>query len=574
LLILGWFFLSSNDYSLLGKHVRYAVTFVSNFKFFNEAGYFDAASHEKWLLHTWSLSVEWQFYILLPIVCLLLWRRFGYRGVSIALTGLGLLSLGLSIYGSRYWPVATFYLLPARAWEMLAGGLVWWATRAQPLPYKWSRLAEGFGFTLITVAIITFDQKMLWPGYLALVPVVGAMLVLAANRQNSWLTANPFARHLGASSYSIYLWHWPLVVLLTYAGEQANPQWIAVGISLSILFGILSLRWAENPTRKGLTKLSRIWQLLILGGALTIALLMAAAVRHQEVKGRLDPAIELIANEALNFNPLREKCHLNQKKGSKSPLCQFGQGETKAVVLGDSHANAVVSAVEKATNGSVIEMTYTGCVTVLGLKVKGDLKGNCKQFNENAIEFINQKATKEKIIIVNRASQSIHGHNEAGPGKGIPAAYFDVEYDKPNATLNEQYKTQLIKTMCTIVNPSRVYLVRPIPEMVVDVPKIMARAMMFGKPVPQVSISLDEYHERHKIEWDAQDAAAKQCGVNILDPLPYLCHDGRCWGSKNGRPIYSDDDHLSEYGNKLLVPMFSFLAADSLNEGQGEGLTQ
>ncbi|WP_202914153.1 acyltransferase family protein [Bacillus pumilus] len=94
---------------------------------------------------------------------------------------------------------------------------------------KFFFLAEGVGFALIIWAIATFDPAMQWPGYLALVPVVGAMLVLAANRQRSWLTANPLARQLGASSYSIYLWHWPLVVLLTYAGEQANPQWMVAG---------------------------------------------------------------------------------------------------------------------------------------------------------------------------------------------------------------------------------------------------------------------------------------------------------------------------------------------------------
>ena len=120
---------------------------------------------------------------------------------------------------------------------------------------------------------------------------------------------------------------------------------------------------------------------------------------------------------------------------------------------------------------------------------------------------------------------------------------------------NKQFSSQFVKTICTIKNSKRVYLVRPYPEMGIDVPKAMSRAMMFGK-TPQISISLAEYHERQKVIWAAQDEAAQQCGVKILDPLPYLCHDGRCWGSKAGRPFYSDDDHLSEYGNSQLVPMF------------------
>jgi hypothetical protein len=101
-----------------------------------------------------------------------------------------------------------------------------------------------------------------------------------------------------------------------------------------------------------------------------------------------------------------------------------------------------------------------------------------------------------------------------------------------------------------------VYLVRPIPEMGIHVPNAMARSIAFGKK-RDVSISLADYHQRHAFIWAAQDAARDRCGVKILDPLPYLCPDGRCRGAQNGRPIYYDDDHLSEYGNKLLVPMFA-----------------
>jgi hypothetical protein len=90
----------------------------------------------------------------------------------------------------------------------------------------------------------------------------------------------------------------------------------------------------------------------------------------------------------------------------------------------------------------------------------------------------------------------------------------------------------------------------------VDVPRIQSRRMAFGLAT-DISISLKQYHERNDWVWAAQDAAHAQCGVEILDPLPYLCHDGRCYGSKDGRPLYHDDNHLSEFGNKLLLPMFA-----------------
>ncbi|MGL4938950.1 acyltransferase family protein [Shewanella sp.] len=564
LLILGWFWLPNADYKMLASHVGTAVAFVSNLKFWREAGYFDAASHEKWLLHTWSLSVEWQFYILLPLGCLLLWHWFGKRGVKLALVAAGLLSLALSVYASDRWPGAAFYLLPTRAWEMLAGGLVWWATRTQPMPRQWAALAEGVGIALIILAITTFDPAMQWPGYLALVPVVGAMLVLAANNQHSWLTANPLARHLGASSYSIYLWHWPLVVLLTYAGEQATPQWIVLGVLGSLVLGELSLRGVENPTRKGFAKFG-IWsqscQLVVVTGAVGLAAVLVFTgfkVSSPILIKRLAPEINLIADESLNKNPRQEFCHLSPNKGVDSPLCEFGTGKVKVVVVGDSHANAIVTALPAVVDGKAIELTYSGCGTVLGIKRK-PVNGyiyQCGDFADKAISKINGSLKNLNVVIVNRSSTTLMGSNEAGESYGIPTVYFDQPYDKPNDQLNSQYGSALIKTMCAIDNPSRVYLMRPIPEMGIDVPKTMARALMFGKPASQISISLEEYHARHKVVWAAQDAAAEQCGVKILDPLPYLCHDGRCWGSKNGRPIYYDDDHLSEYGNKLLVPMF------------------
>ncbi len=572
LLILGWFWLPNADYTMLAGHVGTAVAFISNFKFWREAGYFDAASHEKWLLHTWSLSVEWQFYILLPLGCLLLWHWFGKRGVKLALIAAGVLSLVLSVYASSRWPGAAFYLLPTRAWEMLAGGLVWWATRQHSMSRQWARLAEGVGFALIIWAIATFDPAMRWPGYLALVPVVGAMLVLAANRQRSWLTANPFARQLGASSYSIYLWHWPLVVLLTYAGEQANSQWMALGVLGSVLFGELSLRCVENPARKGLSR-SGLWvqsgQLAFVTSAIGLAAVMVWVginVVHPNMIARIDRKIGIVADESNNFNPRRDICHIGPGKGIYSPLCRFGDlQEPAVVVIGDSHASALVSSVATAAGGA-IQLTYSACATVSGLKMREHYDNSCEKFNEYVINLINEKYQTNPLVLASRSSIAIRGYNEGNEYQRMPAGYFDTPSDQPNAVLDKKFSDNLIDAVCSLVNSDRVYLMRPIPEMGVDVPKTMARALMFGKADPQISISLQEYHDRHKVVWGAQDAAAAKCGVKILDPLPYLCHDGRCWGSKDGRPIYYDDDHLSEYGNKLLVPMFKQVFAASVSQ--------
>lgn len=570
LLILGWFWLPNADYKMLASHVVTAVAFVSNLKFWREAGYFDAASHEKWLLHTWSLSVEWQFYILLPLGCLLLWHWFGKRGVKLALVAAGLLSLALSIYASARWPGAAFYLLPTRAWEMLAGGLVWWVTRTQSMPRQWATVAERVGFALIVMAIVFFDPAMQWPGYLALVPVVGAMLVLAASRQHSWLTANPLARHLGASSYSIYLWHWPLVVLLTYAGETANPLWIVFGIFGSLVLGELSLRWVENPASKGFARFgmwSQSGQLAVVTGAVGVAaVLVFVGIKfaHPLLIERLDPAITLIDDESLNVKPRRNDCFVGS--GVTSPACIYGGVDIKAILIGDSHADAVsgglAASVLKDSDG-ILDLTYASCPTIFGLNVVDkNNKTKCKEFNNWAKDKISSHSEKIPLVIVNRTSVYAFGQHNIKEQMNMPLSYFDVYNAEITDEFLAEYSTALVESACELAKQRPVYIMRPIPEMMKDVPKAMSRALMFGKPAPQISISLEEYHQRHAVVWAAQDAAAAQCGVNILDPLPYLCHDGRCWGSKDSRPIYYDDDHLSEYGNKLLVPMFKQVFAE------------
>ncbi|MGL4937493.1 SGNH hydrolase domain-containing protein, partial [Shewanella sp.] len=334
------------------------------------------------------------------------------------------------------------------------------------------------------------------------------------------------------------------------------------GVLGSVLFGELSLRWVENPMRKGLSK-AGLWgqcgQLAVVTGAVGLAavlLWVGIKVAHPILAGRVPPEITLAEDMLYRSHPRMGECRLEPGKGFLSPMCRYGAGDVKAMVVGDSHANSTVSAVAASANGSVIEMSYTSCPTIKGIKRRDDIDFGCTSFNDDVIAKLNSEYKDTTVLIVNRSTYAIHGQNEDEKYKNIPVGYFDSPSDTPSGRLDQQFSEHLIDTMCSLENSERVYLVRPIPEMGVHVPNSMVRSLMFGKPSPNISISLEEYHARHKVVWAAQDAAAAQCGVKILDPLPYLCHNGRCWGSKDGRPLYSDDDHLSEYGNKLLVPMF------------------
>jgi len=562
LMLLGWFWLVTPDYQALGEQVESAMVFISNIIFYYDAGYFDTASHEKWLLHTWSLSVEWQFYTLLPLASLLIWRYFGASGIKYMLIICGISSFAFSLYMLQQSPDATFYLLQYRAWEMIIGGGVWWVTRQRTLPENSAKILEYLGFGLIGYAIISLNSTIAWPGLHALLPVSGAVLVLIARQQQSWLTGNWLAQRLGKSSYSLYLWHWPLVVALNYSDNMDKGSWVVTALLLTLLLGELSLKFIENPCRQQLVTRDALKGSVVLILAIIAVGLMGHTIYHQKIPGRLPEAEQLAAAESKNDNPKKKQCLLRSKRGGESPLCQFGSGAPNMIVMGDSHANAVISAageVASAHNGSALELSLSICTNLLGVQRAGDKRNACQSFNE---KYISQLSTTDfladiPLVLMTRHSYYLLGPNEAyhrNFGKAL--VYFSKYSETPNETLNQEYRQALIETTCQLAESRPVYLVRPIPEMGINVPKTMARRLMLGQEDVDISISVEQYHQRHAVIWAAQDDAAAQCGATILNPLPYLCHDGRCISNIAGRPLYYDDDHLSEYGNKLLKPMF------------------
>lgn len=246
LAVLGWFFLPPAEYAILGSHISASLEFFSNMRYWLEVGYFDSSAHDKWLLHTWSLSVEWQFYFFLPIMLWGLWKiQPGRKKAAILLIFVFFASLVLSIVVTPRDASAAFYFLLTRAWEMLAGGLVYLASPYISLP-RWSQKAVEFtGVGLISACIYLLSWQTSWPSWHALVPVLGAVCVLCAARPDSFWTAGRVAQWLGNCSYSVYLWHWPVVVALVYANKVHDAPASFLGLLLSVVFGWLSFTLVE-----------------------------------------------------------------------------------------------------------------------------------------------------------------------------------------------------------------------------------------------------------------------------------------------------------------------------------------
>ncbi|MFA0441259.1 acyltransferase family protein, partial [Vibrio sp. 10N.222.51.C12] len=214
LLVFGWFYLTPTDYTELGKHISSSIGFMSNIIYWKESSYFAVSSYEKWLLHTWSLSVECQFYIIYPLVLVAMSKICSLKTMkSIVLIG-AIIGFIFSILATYRWPTPAYYLLPTRAWELMFGGVAY----LYPLKLKKNKkkLVEILGLALIATSFIFISKEELWPGYLSIIPVFGAFLLIQSNQNDSVLTNNSVFQAIGKWSYSIYLWHWPFVVAINY----------------------------------------------------------------------------------------------------------------------------------------------------------------------------------------------------------------------------------------------------------------------------------------------------------------------------------------------------------------------
>ncbi|CUS47325.1 MAG: bifunctional acyltransferase / ATAT family acetyl CoA transporter [Idiomarinaceae bacterium HL-53] len=577
-LVAGWFFLPTPDYQELGSQSGYALGFISNIEFAREAGYFDAAAHEKWMLHTWSLGAEWQFYLLYPLFLMAVaWlAKFRLPLIFAAIVALFLLSLSYAFVQTLHAPNEAFYLLPSRAWEMAAGGIVFFLARLQK-PLRVSVVVYAIAWVLIIVPFMVFDAATPWPAPYAVPSVLGTMLVILAARQQNVLTAHPVAQWFGLRSYSLYLWHWPFAVLLFFMGEQESWPWILLMLIASAVAAELSYRWVENPIREGLGKFSTGKAAVTIVSALLLTYVPAAIVKESHFGGRVPAEIDAIAAEVDNRNPLRKRCQASRSAGE--PVgCTYGGGELGVIVIGDSHAGSVIRAVERSLPSEqlhVLDWTASGCPVIEGIDEIGNLTYACEEFIAHALNTHGQYPAEVPMLIVSRFAQSVVGPMEAEDPLAEPPTYYIGEpFEQKTPAYFNEMTTALIDTACKFAEVRPVYMLRPIPEMRESVPQTMSRSLLFDEELERVKVSRAAYDARQAVIIEAQNQAAAQCGVRILELPSEYCDSEYCWGDYEGRPMYYDDDHLSEFGASFLEPIFArmFEAAPSQSTQQPIGV--
>lgn len=547
LMVFGFVYLPLDDYREALRTIKSSLLFSSNFLFAKGGSYFDAPLHENWLLHTWSLSVEWQFYLIYPAILIGLFRFLGDKKSRLALVVLGACSLlGSALITSSH-PVFSFYMLPTRAWEMIAGGLVflfpWALTRSKRFAF------EGVGLALIFVSVFLFSEQDLWPGYLALLPVVGTMLVIYANT-NSVFSSNSALQFAGKISYSVYLWHWPIVVFLYTCGLLTSPLHVALAILLSFCLGALSFYLVEARTKK-IVKTSRA--LFKYAGA-AVSVIAVAAIGASVVKSH--PGIRFAfveQNQPEYVSKLyTQECYPNAFDAAD---CKLGAGDVSVILFGDSHAQSTAAAVQVENKGAALSWARGGCPTLLNFRMRDkELETKCQGFNKAKFAALRDSYQGVPVVLFSRAALYSDYSRENGF-----RVYFDGAAKQTPQAFAELFTQEYVKTVCSIAEHHPVYIVRPIPEMPFSVYKgINLQARILGSR-SDISIPLSDYVKRNLIANAAIDVAANQCHARVIDPVPYLCPDGQCMGSKNGVPLYFDDNHLVDSGNEQLRGMFDGL---------------
>ena len=556
-LILGWFLVLPTDYKALAKHTLSSINFFSNIVYWRESSYFDTDSHNKALLHTWSLSVEWQFYLVFPIIVALLYKIKKSRNFLLTFFILGtIISLILSIIITAKNPSAGFFLLPTRAWEMLAGGLIFFIPK-EKVPYK--KPLEFIGFFLIAISCYIFSTDTLWPSYNAILPVLGAFLILLAHQQNSIFTKGSVFQWLGNNSYSIYLWHWPIVFFLHYFYKNDDYIFITAGIILSIILGWLSYTYIENPTRKKLSNLSIVKAYFLWFLSISILSLISIMIfKFDGVKNRFSNEINNISNTINDINPRRDEC-LGKQDDSQLKKCTYGDGPLSLIVVGDSHASAMLNGVINAlpNNTSLISFTIGGCPTVKNLKKTNMPEYSCGERVKDIIYDIKTNySTDIPILVINRANAIFQGEPE-NDKSNQPIRYINT----PSLVFDEEYYAQMrnayVDTLKDLSASHKVYITRPTPEAKKEISNLAAKIFKYHLPTQDLTITWNEYYERSKQAWKAQDMAAQSAkNIQIIDLSREFCDNETCYFTQNNLPLFYDDDHMSWTASLKLAPIF------------------
>lgn len=519
-----------------------AILGWSNIYFWLIAGYFDQAAHAKPLLHTWTLSVEWQFYAIWPLALIVLFRLLRWQRIAI-IASMGMLSFIATIHFQNE-PTTIFYWMPFRIFEFALGALLLWVP---PVANRTlNDMGLLLGLALIVAAGVAYDPRTPFPGWYALPPVVGAALVIHAGSASrlAFILTNPLGIWLGRISYSTYLVHWPLIVFGGYMAFRslAGMEMLAIGL-LSIAAGAGLHYFVEVPFWKGAGGRRVV---AATGMAAAVVAVLSATASFGGWQWRIDSESLALAADPQEF-------HLDAYGGAGfevNKVIRIGAGTPSFILAGDSHALQLAHGIATRLPGdeAVVGLFDHGCFIAPDLTRVGTSTWDMETcFDEYA--KLKQAAAGNDLPIVFAYAwpdyRSILTQTPGGPPLSFAteADYAEFLFGKIEQIRTELGRGRRVFLVGTVPGSGNSYaatdcLLRPVLAKAecsknLDFPAEQGSGFAFGSLLKQY---------------------AEENGVGYIDPYATFCDEATCRPVMNGRLLYSDGSHLSKDGSVLLAP--------------------
>lgn len=517
ILILGYLFFGPVIYQAIGKHSLSSLFFVSNFIYMNESGYFDVESKGKFLLHTWSLSVEWQFYIIYPIILFLLSKYLTLESIKkliIVATGVSFL---LGIYVTIHDQSSAYFMIYSRAWEMMIGGIAF----IYPLSTtdKKRKILEFFGILLIVFSLFYFNGNMAWPGYYAAVPVIGTYICILANNKRT-LLSGIILRKLGLWSYSIYLVHWPILVFIQKAQLDLNFAWYFI---IVMLFSITSYQIIEKK---------RDYKY-----GLVFSFILVAAVSYfvsiDGVSGRGSNT-----DYKLTLEEFREKYEGNSGLPATEDVMFINgsKNDFDYILVGDSHARHIFAYIINR-NIKVASFATDSCKSTKHffskISYSFKLEQRCKNRYGKVVDFINENPGKKVIWMSAWRDGSIGKQRDQGNYKNNivdEITYFIEDIKNSNSDIYIIGDTQ-------------------------GSDNVMYECLANGTALLGSRFSgcsTTQIFKESETENKLKSLAENTKRYTYIPASDALCINGACEIIKNGNPVYTDTQHLTKQSAQIV----------------------